>query len=145
MEKRGPKPKFTDVACPNEKCQNFDLAGKGNVIANGTYQIKGKRIRKYLCRKCDRVFCDRTNTFFYDMRKEESIILLALKMSIKGMSIEAIADVLEVQPITVSKWISRAAKQCDNIHQEKMKDLNIAKVEMDELWTIIKKSSSINS
>jgi len=79
------------------------------------------------------------------MRKEESTILLALKMSIKGMSIEAIADVLEVQPITVSNWISRASKQCDNIHQEKMKDLNIAKVEMDELWTIIKKSSSINS
>ncbi len=49
--------------------------------------------------------------------------MLALKMSIKRMSIEAIADVLEVQPITVSSW----------------------KVERDELWTIIKKSSSINS
>lgn len=139
MEKRGPKPKFTNVACPNEDCEYYTLTGKGNVIANGTYQIKGKRIRKYICRECGRVFCDRTNTFYYDMRKEESIILLALKMSIKGMSIEAIADVLEIQTITVSNWISRAAEQCDNVHQEKVKDLNIPKVEMDELWTIVEK------
>jgi len=73
------------------------------------------------------------------MRKEESIVMLALKMSIKGMSIEAIADVLEIQPITVSNWISRAAEQCDNVRQEKVKDLNIPKVEMDELWTIVEK------
>lgn len=139
MGKRGPKPKFTDVACPNEDCEYYGLTGKGNVIANGTYQIKGKRIRKYLCRECGRVFCDRTNTFFYDMRKEESIVLLALKMSIKGMSAEAIADVLEVQPSTVRNWISRAAKQCDDLHKEKMKNLDIPKVEMDELWTIVEK------
>lgn len=71
------------------------------------------------------------------MRKKELTILLALKVPIKGMSIEAIADVLEVQPITVSNWISRAAEQYDNVHQEKMGDLNVSKVEMDELWTMI--------
>jgi transposase-like protein len=139
MGKRGPKPKFNDVACPNEDCEYYGLTGKGNVVGNGTYQIKGKRIRKYFCRKCGRVFCDRTNTFFYDLRKDESIILLALKMSIKGMSIEAIADVLEVQPVTVRSWLSRAAIQCEKVHQEKMKNLDIPKVEMDELWTVVKK------
>jgi len=38
--------------------------------------------------------------FFYNLRKEEFIIQLALKMTIKGMSIQAIADTLEVQPVT---------------------------------------------
>lgn len=139
MGKRGPKLKFNDVACPNEHCKCHGFTGKGNVVGNGTYQIKGKRVRKYLCRECGRVFCDRTNTFFYDMRKEESIVLLALKMSIKGMSIEAIADVLEVKPVTVRNWLSRAAKQCEKVRQEKVKNLDIAKVEMDELWTVVKK------
>jgi hypothetical protein len=31
MGKRGPKPRFLDVACPNEKCSLFGVAGKGNV------------------------------------------------------------------------------------------------------------------
>lgn len=60
-------------------------------------------------------------------------------MAMKGMSIEAIADVLEVQPATVSNWLFRAAKQCEKVNDELMKDLNVSKVEMDELWVIVEK------
>ena len=77
--------------------------------------------------------------FFNNLRKDESVIQLALKMVIKGMSIEAIADVLEVGPATVSNWLFRAAKQCEKVNEDLMKDLNVSKVEMDELWVIVKK------
>ena len=94
MGKRGSKPKFTDVSCPNPDCKFYGISGKGNIIGNGTYQIKNKRVRKYICRIRGRVFNDRTNTFFDNLRKDESVIKLALKMVIKGMSIEAIVEVL---------------------------------------------------
>ncbi len=139
MGKRGAKPKFTDVPCPNEACKFYGIPGQGNIISNGTYQIKNRRVRKYICRECGRVFNDRINTYFYNLRKDESVIELALKMSMKGMSIEGIANVLEVQPVTVSNWLFRAAKQCDIVNEDKMNDLNISRVEMDELWLIIEK------
>jgi predicted transcriptional regulator len=60
-------------------------------------------------------------------------------MVIKGMSIEAIAEVLEVQPAIVSNWLFRAAKQCEKVNEDLMKDLNISKVEMDEFWVIVEK------
>ena len=82
---------------------------------------------------------DRTNIFFDNVRKDEFIIVLALKMIIKGMSIEAVTDVLEVQPATVSNWLFRAAKQCEKVNEDLMKDLNISKVEMDEFWIIVEK------
>ena len=53
------------------------------------------------------------------------------------MSIEVIADVLEVQPTTVSNWLLRAAKQYEKVNEDLMKDLNIPKVEMDELCVIV--------
>jgi len=31
MGKRGPKPRFLDVACPNEQCSQFGITGEGNV------------------------------------------------------------------------------------------------------------------
>ena len=62
MGKRGPKPKFTDVACPNKFCRYHLVIGQGNVVGNGTYQVGNKRIRRYLCRICGRAFCDRTVT-----------------------------------------------------------------------------------
>jgi len=60
-------------------------------------------------------------------------------MAIRGMSNEGIADVLEIQPVTVSNWLSRAAKQCEKVNEDLMKDLNVSRVEMDELWIIIEK------
>jgi len=88
MGKRGPKPQFTDVACPNYLCEFYGLKGKGNIIGNGTSMSRGEKVRKYICRHCGKVFNDHTGTFYYDLRKEERVIDFALKMSIKGMSEE---------------------------------------------------------
>lgn len=44
MGKRGPKPKFTDVARPNEACKNYGVAGHGNIMGNGTYQARNTTI-----------------------------------------------------------------------------------------------------
>lgn len=139
MGKRGAKPQFTDVHCPNHDCKFYGISGEKNIIGNGTYQIKNRRVRKYICRECGRVFNDRTDTFFENIRKDEDVVVSALKMVMKGMSIEAIADVLEIQSATVSNWLFRAAKQCEKVNDELMKDLNVSKVEMDELWVIIEK------
>ena len=58
------------------------------------------------------------------------------------MSTEAIADVLEVQPVTVSNWLAREAEQCEKLSEAKMKNLDLPKVEVDEIWVIVQKNSS---
>jgi hypothetical protein len=50
MEKRGAKPKFTDDPCPNEACKFYGIPEQGNILSNGTHQIKNRRVRKYLPR-----------------------------------------------------------------------------------------------
>jgi transposase-like protein len=139
MGKRGPKPKFTDISCPNNTCRDHFVIGKGNVVGNGTYRLIDKRIRRYLCHSCGSGFCDRTDTVYYGLHKSEDTFELALKMSIKGMSTEAIADVLGVQPVTVSNWLARAAEQCEKVNEIKMKNLDLPKIEMDEMWVIVQK------
>jgi transposase len=81
------------------------------------------------------VFCDRTNTAFYDLRTNEDKILLALKLVLKGMSLRSIAEVLEVSLDTVRRWLSRAADHSEEVNEVLLKDLNVTKVELDELWT----------
>ncbi len=115
MGKRGPKPQFTSVACPNKDCGFYGITDQGNVVGNGTSISRGEKTRKYICHHCGKVFCDHTGTFYYDLRKEESIIDSALKMAMTGMSEKAIADVLGIEPATVSRWLSRDAKQCDKV------------------------------
>ena len=144
MGKRGRKAQFLDVTCPNEACDLYGVAGQGNVVGNGTYVSRGKKTRRYLCRHCGKAFCDHTGSFYNDLCKDEQTIDLTLKMSIKGMSIEAIANVLGVQSASVKRWLLRASEQCEKVNENLMKDLDVPKVEMDELWVIVKKNISTN-
>ncbi|MDR2830394.1 MAG: hypothetical protein LBB45_05070 [Methanobrevibacter sp.] len=38
--KRGPKPSFVNVTCPNKDCKDHGKIEKGNVVGNGTYKNK---------------------------------------------------------------------------------------------------------
>ena len=133
---------FLDVACPNEECEQYGRTGQGNIIGNGTYATKSGRVRKYICRTCGRVFCDRSNTMFYDLRTSEDKVILALKLIMKGMIQRSIAEVLEVCPKSVSTWLSRASDQSEAITETRLKDLEVPRVEMDELWTFVGKKES---
>jgi transposase-like protein len=75
MRKRCHKPQFNDVACPNKDCELCDLIDQGNVVVNGTSISHGDKTRKYICLHCGKVFNDHTGTVYYDLRKEEHIIL----------------------------------------------------------------------
>jgi transposase-like protein len=144
MGKRGPKSKFIDVVCPNIACKDHGIAGHGNIMGNGTYQARNITVRRYICHSCGKAFCDSTNTFYYNLRKDESTIDFALNTSIKGMSNEAIADVFKIQPATLKRWLALAAIQCDKVNATFMKNLNVSRIEMDEMWVIIKKNRSKN-
>jgi len=141
LGKRGPKPKFTEVACPNEECEQYGQAGQGNIVGNGTYETKSGRVRKYICRTCGRVFCDRNNTMFYDLRTSKEKVVLALRLLTKGMSQRSAAEILEVSPTSISTWLSRASNQSESVTDAKLKNLKVPKVEMDELWTFVGKKS----
>jgi len=145
LGKRGPKPRFLDVACPNGECTQFGIAGKGNVTCYGNYTIESGKVRKYVCHTCGTRFCDRTNTAFYDLRTSEDKVRLALEMVTKGMSIQGTADVLKLKPSTVSGWILRASDHCEKVNKVILKDVETPKVEMDELWTFAGKKECLKT
>jgi transposase-like protein len=139
MGKRGPKPRFLDVTCPNEICPQFGIAGQGNITVYGTYQRINGKARKFICHTCGNRFCDRTNTPLYDLRTDEETVKLALKMSMRGMSVLGIAETVEKQPVTVSRWVSKTANHCEKVNDVVLRNVEAQKVEMDELWTFVGK------
>jgi len=141
MGKRGPKPKFIEQACPNKTCKLCGQTRKGNVIGNGTYRTKSGPVRKFKCKDCGTSFCARKNTAFFDLRSNDEKMLLALTMIVKGMSLRATAQVLDVHLDTVRAWLQRAAKHCEQVNLVLIRDLHVSKVELDELWTFVNKKN----
>lgn len=139
MGARGPKPKFEGVACPNRTCQMYGRLGMGNVVGNGTYRTGSGSVRKFLCRTCGRTFSERSNTAFFDLRSDERDMMRALKMVLKGLSIRATAEIMEVHLDTVRAWLRRAAEHSEEVNQVLLKEMTVSKVELDELWTFVQK------
>ncbi|KZX16802.1 hypothetical protein MBCUT_05210 [Methanobrevibacter cuticularis] len=139
MGKRGPKPKFTNVPCPNKRCEDYGKINNENVIGNGTYMTKNGKVHQFHCKTCNKSFTSNSNTILHDLRTDENIMFLALKMILKGTTLRGTAEILEVKLDTVRRWLSIAADHSEKVNKVLMKDLNVDKVELDELWTFVKK------
>lgn len=144
MAKRGrrPKYKFLQEACPNAQCSLYGKTGRGNIVSNGTYRTReGGKSRRFLCKICGESFCSRANTIFYDLRTPSEKVLLALKLLVKGMPLRGVAEVLEVKLDTVRHWLKVAAAQSEKVNNLLLRELKISQVELDALWTFVKKNS----
>lgn len=59
-------------------------------------------------------------------------------MILKGMSLRGTAEVLGVKLDTVRRWLRIASEHSDEINKVLIKDIKVDKVELDELWTLLK-------
>jgi len=144
MVKRGRRPQYDlkTEACPNPDCPMYGKTGEGNIVANGTYTNKeGEKLRKFICRACSKSFCSRSGTIFYDLRTPEDKVLMALKLLVKGTSLRGVAGILEVSLDTVRRWLHLASEQSERINEVLLKDLQVSQVELDALWSFVKKNA----
>jgi len=139
---RGPKSKFSDVACTNTSCPDSGIAGIGNIAGNGTYETKNERVRKFVCRTYGKSFTSRSGTVFHDLMTYQDAFILGLKMVLKDIPLRKIAYILDIKLDTIRDWLLCAANRSEKVNEMFIKDLNVPKVELDELWTFVKKISS---
>ncbi len=142
--KRGPKPQFLDVACPNPRCKQRGKTGLGNVVSNGTYRTRSTgTARLFLCRVCGKAFSSRTGTAFFGLRTPKATILLGLRLLAEGLGLRGTARALEVKLDTVRGWLAMAAQHCDHVSHLLLRELQCSQVQVDELWTFVKKNTQI--
>jgi len=142
--RRGPKPRFLDVACPNTRCKQRGKTGAGNVVGNGTYHTRSSgKARLFLCRRCGKAFSSRTGTAFFGLRTPKRTVLLGLRLLAEGLGLRGSARVLEVKLDTVRRWLTVAAQHSEAVSRSLLRDLKCSQVQVDELWTFVKKNTAI--
>jgi len=134
------KARKLDVACPNPDCRAYNKIGLMNVIRKGT-QRNGTR--RYQCTECKRTFARTINTpFFHKHLKKKEIIricrLLAEKISFRGIA-RATGHHLD----TIRAIADAIAKHCKKFNDYFIKELNLTPVEVDEMWSFVKKKKKI--
>ena len=143
-KKRGPKPKYLDITCPNPKCKKYGKKGLGNVVSNGTYRTRSTgKARLFLCRTCGKAFSSRSGTAFFDLRSPRKKVLMGLRLLAEGLGLRGTSRVLEIKLDTIRRWLATAALHCEQVSDMLVRDLNVSQVQVDELWTFVKKNTKI--
>jgi hypothetical protein len=58
-------------------------------------------------------------------------------------SIRGTARAMGVDKDSVALWLKRAGEHCEEVTKYLLRDLNLSQVQIDEIWTFVKKRTKI--
>jgi transposase-like protein len=121
-------------ACPNPDCCHFNRFGAGNLSVperNG----KGKAIRRLYCSACKTRFSERKGSLLEQAKIPAEVVVRIVKCLGHGCSVEATADICEVDARTVQRYVELAGRRAQDFHQLELERLDKPPeaVELDEL------------
>jgi transposase-like protein len=135
--KRSPQPVPTDMplagfSCPNPDCAHFNCRAAGN-LSVARRGGKGQAIRRLYCHTCGRRFSERQGTLLEDTKLPLEIVVRIVKCLAHGCSVEATADICEVDARSVQRLLSRAGPRADDFHRLQLDRIEqVAAVKLDE-------------
>jgi transposase-like protein len=130
----GQPPTLAMLACPNPDCPDFNRFGAGN-LSVAERMGKHKHIRRLYCKSCGHRFSERQGTLLEYAKLPEETVVRIIKCLGHGCSMEATADICEVDPRTVEQMLKKAGQRAEDFHRLQLERLQQAleAVQMDEL------------
>jgi transposase-like protein len=136
--KRSPQPAPADCtlagfSCPNPECAAFNRRAAGNLSVAGRGG-KGQAIRRLYCHTCGQRFSERQGTLLADTKLPVETVIRVVKCLAHGCSIEATADICEVDARSVQRLLGKAGPRADDFHRSQLDRIEqVAAVQLDEL------------
>jgi transposase-like protein len=121
-------------ACPNPDCDRFNQFAAGNLtVVERTG--KNRAIRRLYCSHCQRRFSERQGSLMRYTKLPAAAVVRVVKCLGHGCSVEATADICDVDPRTVERLLERAGRRAEDFHRLQLQRLPgpPGAVEMDEL------------
>jgi len=121
-------------ACPNGDCADFNRFDANN-LSVAEWMGKDKAIRRLYCKTCGTRFSEREGSLMQYTKLPQADVVRIVKCLGHGCSVEATADICEVDTRTVQRFLEKAGKRAADFHNLQLEDLDepLEAVQMDEL------------
>jgi transposase-like protein len=124
--------------CPNELCKDHGLRRQGNIAFRGKYGKDKCRDLLY-CRTCGKRFASTQASALFGLHLPAEAIRQIIHHAAEGTGVRATARLLDLDKDTVNRVILRAGEHCANVLSGLLTSLNLTEVQLDELWSFVKK------
>jgi transposase-like protein/IS1 family transposase len=98
-------------------------------------------LQRFRCSQCRKTFTESHAQPLGDMRLPMDKAERILQLLVEGMSIRAIERVTQVHRDTILRLLVTAGERCAWLMNEKMRDLPIKRLQLDEIWTFVGKKN----
>jgi transposase-like protein len=121
-------------ACPNSECAEFNRFDAGN-LSVAEWMGKDKAIRRLYCKTCGTRFSEREGSLMQDTKLYQVDVVRIIKCLGHGCSVEAAADICEVDTRTVQRLLEKSGKRAADFHRLQLENLDepLEAAQMDEL------------
>lgn len=120
-------------------CDNYECPDKGETN-RGNIKVLSYKEQRYYCMTCGQTFSASRGTTFYRLRTDRQDFVEAVGMLAERCSLRGIARVKRVKPDTALRWLDIAGAQAAAVSGALIQNLHLTQVQIDELWTFVKKS-----
>ena len=91
------------------------------------------------CKTCGKPFSENRNTPFFNLHTPKEEVVDALKTLVERGSLRGTARITGHKKDTIASWQKRAGEHADALREYLLHDLHLGHVEVDELYTFVKK------
>jgi transposase-like protein/IS1 family transposase len=94
-------------------------------------------LQRFRCRKCGKTLTEAHEKPLDEMRLPPDRAVEVLRLLLEGMSVRSVERVTEVHRDTILKLLILAGARCQRLMEEKIKDIRVYNVEVDEIWGFV--------
>lgn len=121
-------------ACPNPDCPSFNVFGAGN-LSVAEQMGKDKAIRRLYCNVCHERFSERQGSLLEYSKLPQATVVRIVKCFGYGLSVEATADICEVDARTAQRLLEKGGQRAQDFHQLQLEKAQgcLQAVQLDEM------------
>lgn len=123
--------------CWNKDCPDHGKKGLGNIVLKEIYGKNNRALFK--CKTCKKCFSETHGTPFFGLDTPEEEVMRTLAMIPEKGSIRGAARASGHDKNAVLRWVNLAGAHCEEVTEYFLQDLNLPSVQIDEIWSYIKK------
>lgn len=123
--------------CVNLRCADYTRLDTDNIRVFSYVEAR------YYCTTCGTTFSVDKGTFFESLRSPRPLVLEGLKLLLERNSLRAVERLNHHSPNRLLAWLALAGAHGAAVSAELIQNLHLLHVQIDELWTFVKKSRHI--
>ena len=147
VKSRRGAPKRIDTqgyACPNPKCSYFaNTEAQVHALVGDGKHGRLERIQTFRCQACHSTFTARRDTPLYRLKTPSQQVAMVLSALAEGLDPSAASRVFGYCQATITRWLTRAGKHAELLHEHCFRNLYLPHVQLDEIRTRLRSTSQV--